>query len=247
MKSFDVNSEAAIQLTAKLGSLHRSAFPSAVRNTLNDAAFQMKKKEILNSAQKNFNTIRSKSLFTGRRVVVKKANGWDVNVLKSVVGFSDAGDASVRAAVEGLEKQETGGIVNTGSRYLKGSRIKSSNSRKVKRGNYYDRGNVISGRSKRGGTRKSKFVSRMYRSYKEKKPFFMNTMKGNFLVRTVSFRKIKGNKIKTKLRFLMMSRDKTPVKIKPTRFMSKAGISASIKMPKMFKNNAEFQIKKHLK
>ncbi len=40
----DVNTDSAIQLTAKLERLHRSSFPSAVRNTLNDAAFDMKKK-----------------------------------------------------------------------------------------------------------------------------------------------------------------------------------------------------------
>ena len=43
MIKLDVNTDAAIQLTAKLERLSKSAFPSAVRNTLNEVAFEHKR------------------------------------------------------------------------------------------------------------------------------------------------------------------------------------------------------------
>ena len=47
----NVNTDAVVALTNKLEKLHRSAFPVAVRSTLNSAAFDMKKDTILKSAK----------------------------------------------------------------------------------------------------------------------------------------------------------------------------------------------------
>ena len=43
MATLNVNSTAVIHLTARLERLNNRAFPSAVRATLSDAAFEMKK------------------------------------------------------------------------------------------------------------------------------------------------------------------------------------------------------------
>tara|TARA_B100000953_G_C18034140_1_gene423819 strand:- start:3049 stop:3792 length:744 start_codon:yes stop_codon:yes gene_type:complete len=247
MPTFSVNNKAVIQLTAKLERMHKSAFPSAVRNTLNNAAFDMKQKGILESARKNFTTVRSPSFFK-RMTRVNKASGWNVNRMRSEAGFVNASDPSIRSAVEGMEKQEFGGIVNDGARYLKGARTSNSYDRKVRRKNYYDRSKVITGRNRGRGTRKSKFVSRMYRSKKSKKPFFMNTMRGNFLVEVRSIRRNKrSGKIKASLKFLMMSRDKTPVNISRTRFISKAAIKESKSLARNYEKNANYQFKKFTK
>jgi hypothetical protein len=98
----DVNTDASIQLTAKLEKLHRSAFPSAVRNTLNDVAFESKKL-IPQKASSEF-TIRQKNLFK-RMSLVEKAQGWNINNMVSKVGI----DGTKGSLSEGLEKQETGG------------------------------------------------------------------------------------------------------------------------------------------
>lgn len=98
----NVNTDASIQLTAKLEKLHKSAFPSAVRNTLNDVAFETKKL-IPKKAEGNF-TIRQKNLFK-RMSLVQKAQGWNVNGMSSKVGL----DGSKGSLSDGLEKQETGG------------------------------------------------------------------------------------------------------------------------------------------
>jgi hypothetical protein len=117
----DVNTDASIQLTAKLEKLHRSAFPSAVRNTLNDVAFETKKL-IPQKAEGNF-TIRQKNLFK-RMSIVEKAKGWNLNSMVSKVGI----DGSKGGLSDGLEKQETGGN-------LKGRKLTPHNMGRIS-GNY---------------------------------------------------------------------------------------------------------------
>lgn len=99
----DVNIDGAIQLTARLERLNRSAFPVAVRSTLNDMAFEAKK-NIPNQANQKF-TIRQENLFK-RFSGVKKATGYDLNNMKASVGLIDNGKPKL---VKGLAMQETGG------------------------------------------------------------------------------------------------------------------------------------------
>ena len=73
---FNVNTDATIALTARLERLNKSAFPSSVRSTLNDAAFEMKKKNILVSAKKNME-VRNPSFFR-KFTGVKRESGFDV-------------------------------------------------------------------------------------------------------------------------------------------------------------------------
>lgn len=246
MPDFDVNTDAVVVHAAKLESLHKSAFPSAIRNTLNDASFSMKKDGLLVSAKDNFRNLRQPRFFK-RYTAVQKASGFNVDKMKSIVGFLKPSNSAARRAIEGLKKHQFGGVIDDGSRYLKAARISSNYSKRVSRRNYYDKSKVITGRSKRRGTRKSKFVARMYRSKKENKPFFMNAMRGNFLAKTTSFRKTKNGDLKIKTKFLMMSRNKTPVTIKRNRFVSKAARREAMKMESYFRKNAEFQIKKYMK
>lgn len=123
----NVNTDAAIQLTAKLEKLHRSAFPSAVRNTLNDLAFEAKK-QIPLEANDQF-TIRQKNLFN-RFSIVEKASGFNVGSMVSKVGIDGS---KLTTIAEGLEKQETGGTI-TGSKLIPNdkARISGSYAKKVK-------------------------------------------------------------------------------------------------------------------
>lgn len=242
----DVNTNAAISLTAKLERLGKSGFPSAVRNTLNDSGFDMKRNTLLKSAKENFPGLKSPTFFK-KYTGVNKAQGFNVRTMKAVVGFLNASDPTVRRAIEGMEKQEFGGIIDDGLRYLKfsrGNRIKG----KVQAKNYYDKSKVISGKSKRKGTIKSKFVARMYRAYKENKPFFMNTSKGNFLVTVKSLSSSReSGKLDIKLNFLMMDRRIKKSKIRRTNFNREAAELTVPKMDAFYKKNAEYQFKKYLK
>lgn len=236
-----VNTTASNHLTDRLKMLHRSGFPSAVRNTLNDAAFDMKKTTILKSAKENFKV--KQPTFFKKHTGAEKAKGFNLQSMKAVVGFLDASDKKVRAAISGMEKQEYGGTIDDGLRYLKYSRG-GGISRKVQKKNYYDSSKVVTGRSRRGGTRKSKFVARMFRALKEDKSFFMNTMKGNFLVSVKSASSTIDGKLDFKLNFLMMDRRIKKSKIKKTQFNKEASIMTINKMDEFYKKNAEYQFRK---
>lgn len=237
------DTKAAREHTKALLSLKRSAFPSAIRNTLNDAAFDMKRKTIQQSTQKNFK-VRNKTFFK-KYSGVEKAQGFNVSNMRSLVGYN-ASDSKVRTAIENLQKQETGGVIDDGRRYLKASRG-GNLGRLVQRRNYYDKSKVVTGQNRgRGGTRKSKFVARMFRAQKENKPMFLNTMKGNYLAVVKSGGRRKGG-IKFRLEFLTMDRSIKSSKIKATHFNKEAAEITRRKMNDFYVNNAEFQIKKAMK
>lgn len=250
MVKLDVNTDASIQLTAKLEKLHKSAFPSAVRNTLNELAFDMKKKEIPGSFKTSFKRKRGTLPFVKKLIQIDKASGFNLNNMKSIVGFLNPSNKVDKRFVEGLVKQEDGGIINDGLRYLKSARGGKKNG-KVQSENFYDKSKVISGRSKAGrgkGTRKSKFVARAYRAMKENKPMFLNTMKGNFLVKvnTVSSN-FKSKKLKFNFQFIAMDRVKKKTNLKSRHFVENAAIKESKNIEKFYKGQSEFQYKKYFK
>ena len=71
MAIFDVNNKEVIKFTAKLERLHRSSFPSAVRNTLNEAAFNMKKTGLIDSAKKSFQQLGAQLFSRNFRWLIK--------------------------------------------------------------------------------------------------------------------------------------------------------------------------------
>lgn len=246
-KVIKIDSSELKRYEKKLNDLHRSAFPNAIRSTLNDAAFEMKKNNLHTSAAKNFKHTRSKSFFK-KFSGVKKAKGWDINKMYSEIGMLDMGNKSARKAVENMKLHEIGGVIDDGSQYLKGSRVSESYSKLVRKVNYYDKNRVVSGRSslRNGkGTRKSKFVARAYRSLKEGKPIFMNSMKGNILVQVHNIQHRNKKKVRIKSTLLMKERDS--VKITPNKFITKAAGVTQKDIPLNFQKNAEYQIKKRMK
>jgi hypothetical protein len=235
----DVNSVELIKYSDKLEYLSKKALGYAIKNTLNNAAFDMKKKTILKSAEQNFDGFKSPNFFK-KYTGVSKATESNINQMTAMVGIVPSSNSKVKKALDGLEKQEFGGD-SDGFSYLKDARAGSKLDRYVSNKKYYDKENVISGRSKGKSTRKSAFVARAYRAHKEGKTMFMNNLKGNFLAEVKSFRKTKkGLKIKTKL--LMKERENT--KIKPTKFMSEAGEESQMKMPQYYIKEAGEQIKR---
>lgn len=243
MGIINVNNDKVIEFTDKLEQLHRSAFPSAVRNTINDAAFDMKRREILRSAKSNFNRVKSPTFFR-KFTQVNKASGFNVKTMESVVGFSNSNDPKIRRVISGMKKQEFGGRINDGSRYLKASRGGRINS-KVKQQNYFSKQKLLKGSTK---TRGKDLVAKAYQSASTGKSFSLNTRKGNFIVRTKKFSSNRrSRRTSFKLDFLMMDRSKSPSLIKGTRFIKEAGVSSSMKINSFYVKNAEFQIKKNFK
>lgn len=174
----DINTNEAIKLTAKLERLHRSALPSAIRNTLNQTAFNAKK-EVPKIASNNF-TIRQANLFK-RSVLVGKASGFNVNTMASKVGI----DGSMKTLSDGLEKQETGGNL-VGSKLVAHnlSRISSSASKKVKKKNYIQNiSNVGTARKRVKGSKYFRIKSTIFERTSAKKITPLYTVKKSRVTR----------------------------------------------------------------
>lgn len=242
----NVNTDATIILTAKLERLNKSAFPSSVRSTLNDAAFEMKGKNILESAKKNM-TVRNPSFFR-KFTGVKRATGFDVGSMYSEVGFknTDPNPLKGRKAIEGMEHNEVGGSDNTGAMYLPKARTSNSSKRLVRKKARFDKSNLSKGRvrSKNRVTNTMKMIS----SFEEKKPTFIETKKGKFLVQVTKVdHDYARNKPIFKVDFLMRNRKKHIAKAKATHFNKEAAIKTSKQIEKFYLKNATYQFNKVLK
>lgn len=233
----NVNTDAAIILTAKLERLNKSAFTSAVRSTLSDAAFEMKKSNILDSAKKNM-TVRNPAFFK-RYTGVKRANGFNVNSMYSEVGFQDRGQSSAKKAInKGMESNEVGGRDDEGGMYIGKSRGARG---LVKRNARFDKSKVLKGKSKSN-------IARMYASAKAKKQVFINTSKGRFLVQVKSFeRGVGGGSPEIKVDFLMRHRKQHVANAKATHFNKEAALKTQKQMDDFYLKNATFQFNKVLK
>jgi len=108
--TFHIDSSACIRHAYLLDQIGKSAIPVAVRQTLNQAAFDTKKR-----VQDN-----SKNPFIHRRLTffkasssVNPAKGLDVNTMQSEVGFTPNPLKKTRNdhSVQDLEQQENGGLI----------------------------------------------------------------------------------------------------------------------------------------
>lgn len=111
----DVNDRSIVDMTDKLEQMHKSAFPSAARETLNSAVFYMKgakgKEGVATKyAQKRMEQ-RDKRFW---KVIsrARKAKGFDMAKMEAVFGFTDDKlRGQNNYSVEDLEEQEGGGVI----------------------------------------------------------------------------------------------------------------------------------------
>lgn len=110
---FNINTDAAVKFTNTLEKLAKSALPVAVRETLNNAAFDVKGVTMPESAQKEF-VNRTKKFFKANSKV-ERANGFDLKTMQASVGFYEnrLQNQSTNYAVKDLEEQEVGGTIES--------------------------------------------------------------------------------------------------------------------------------------
>ena len=242
----NVNTDATILLTAKLERLNKSAFPSAVRSTLNDAAFEMKQVNILDSARRNM-TVRNPSFFR-KFTGVNRAQGFNVYAMQSEVGFvnTDPNKIKGKKAIEGMEHNEVGGADATGAMYLPKSRTSGNANRLVKRGARFAKGKIATGTSSKMRTKKLNFVANAYASAQQKKPTFIETSKGKFLVQVTKFSS-DHKKLNIKMDFLMRSRKQHVAHAKATHFNKEAALKTQKQIEVFYAKNAEYQFQKVLR
>lgn len=108
----NINSDAVVSYTNTLEKLHKSALPVAIRETLNSAAFDVKKNTMPLSAKKSF--IERQPTFFKANSKVDKSTGFNVNTMKSTVGFFENKliNGTTNYSINDLEDQEEGGTIN---------------------------------------------------------------------------------------------------------------------------------------
>lgn len=247
MPSFDINTEAAIKYSADLERLHRSALPSAVRNTLNNAAFETKK-QLPMVASRLFIT-RQKSFFR-RFSTVDKASGFNINSMRSIVGINASVDAEI---AKNLESQEFGGAVQ-GNKLVPHNHARTSKSlnKRVAARNRFNRVKIHdASRAYRAhrGTKKSKFIAAVMSTAKSGKNHMMikNGNRGMVYEVTSVSQNVRTGKVNFKIKKLYSVRSNKTHRVKASGFMMKSSKIASSKINDFYRENAEFQIKKFMK
>ncbi len=236
-----------VGLTVKLNSLSRSAFPVAVRQTLNDAAFDVKQKTLDTSATKNF--IRRSPNFFKRFSGVNKATGFSVSAMRAEVGMTAMGQSTAQTAIDHMNQQEGGGGIKGGIDYLKGSRG-GSNLRKVAKSNYLKKSNVLTGPYRRKGTAKSNFIASAYAALKTGKLMKFKAASGKIFFSQVTNMSTvaKGrNKGKMTIKSKLVIQERGGITVKATHFSREAAMMTYAKLPSFYQAQAEKQFTKMLK
>ena len=238
--AFELNTDEVKKFANKLGSLHRSAYPSAVRATLNGAAFDVKQRSLIVSAKQNF-VERSPNFFKANSKV-NMASGFDVDNMKSMVGMVSLKGNNY--AVDDLEQQEHGGtITNKSFIAMKPARSGKNTNRNVQKKNRISAINSMVKASKsRGSNEGQRFIKASIHAgvgghvLSEKGILWRIDQ----IMKKDGRTKIKGTPIYS----VEKGRD---IKVKATHFMETAAVSSSKKMPAIFNKEAEFQFEKHLR
>ncbi len=239
----DINADANVAIALKLEMMSRSAFPVAIRQTLNAAAFDMKTKTLQESANRNF--IKRSPNFFKTFSKVNKATGFNVKTMNSIVGLTAHGVQSAETAVKNMNQQEAGGKITKGIDYLKAAR-NGSNRRRVQKANYFKVNSFLTGPSIRR-TKSSQYVAEAYMAMKTGSLIKYKARSGKeFFAKVVGISSsIKRRTLNIKTKLLYESRG--TVKIKATHFVREAAVVTHNKMPEFFRIEAEKQFARYWK
>jgi hypothetical protein len=234
-----VDDTAIRDLTKKLSELRRSAFPVAVRQTLNSAAFDVKQKTMPRTSSDAF-THRKPNFFkaTSR---AEQAKGFNVDSMFSATGFR--GD---QQAVEDLEAQEQGGSIEGRSFIAMDSARKGKDRRKMVKANARLKAikDIKDAKKATGKTEGERFVKSVIHAGKG--GHVLAEYKGRqILWRVNSLTRTANGQFKlTPLYSYQKGRD---VKVDDTKFMEKATQETAKKIPAFYTDAAKKQIAKYLK
>lgn len=232
----NVNTDAVVKFSHELEKLHKSAFPVTVRKTLNDAALDVKRNTMIQSSKESFIN-RSPNFFKSNSKV-NFASGFNVNSMKSEVGFFQKRSFGNDFSVNDLEQQEQGGKIGGKSFIPLDNARKGGKSTNVKAAHRITKiGNVIR-QSRMRGTKAQTFVKAVNKAGRGGH-FIGGVQRGkNTLYKVLSLKKSGSFTLKP----LYDYRRNRSVKVKSTGFMRRASMQSSMKMEKMYIANAKERI-----
>ena len=237
--AFNVDTDAVIDFTNRLETLTRSAFPAAVRETLNSLAFDVKQGTMPKEAEQAFES-RKKNFFK-KSSRVNMARGFEVDHMQSEVGFLPFPDSE--QAVENLNEQERGGTIE-GRAFIPidSARVSKSNKRLVSKKNRISSiRNIANIKNARGASKGQRII----------KTVFHAGEKGHVLIGETLFRVEKltrgSGRTKFKLKALYNYKKGRSVKVKATHFMEKSAVKSSLKANDFYIKAGQKQFERHFK
>ncbi len=255
----NVNTDENVILANKLEKLHRSAFPVAVRQALDSAAFDMKKDTLLSSAKKSFQNRHPGNVWrTFSRV--NKSKGFDIDKFGSEVGFRDLPRSDF---AENQDEQERGGKIDGRSFIpLDEARSGSGQVKKKYRLNrlssktFVDAKRVKTRGAKGGGKatlrdRKQPFVTAAITARKQfgNDAFVLSQFESNGSRILYHIKKAKnvGGKLILDYTPIYSVKSGRNVNVDKTNYLQVAGKKSVKKLPKFFQKAGERQIERALK
>lgn len=228
MSRLNVNIDEVIEHTVRLEKINRSAFPVAVRQSLNDAAFDHKQRTLPAAYRSEFTERNKGTIRAFSRVQVAK--GFSVNKMRSISGIVKSG----RDVTDGLARQESGGSVDRRLIPADSARVSGQNNRSVKSRN---RLKVIGNLNKRGIQRGD--TKNLVKSVnKVGKGGIVKYADVQFLVQNIA----KNGRFK--LIPLYSDVPGRKVKISATRFVSESALITGSKIKFFYIKRAEARIKR---
>ncbi len=239
MLQLNVDTDKVIKFTNQLEKLNKTAFPNAVRNTLNSAAFDVKKVTLQKSADRNFEKRQPNFFKANSRVEVAK--GMNIESMEAIVGMRDL--TGNNYAVKDLEQQERGGTIDGKSFIpMDPSRTGKSSKKLVqKRNRISGIKNIVSaskGKAKSAGGRLIESAA------KAGIGGHVLSEKG-ILFRVDSLKRNRKGMIK--MTPLYSYKSGRSVKVQPTHFMQEAANESGAKLERFYMVNANREFKKVFK
>lgn len=233
----NVNNTEVKRFSDRLRKMHKSDMPLAVRGTLNDLAFDVKKNTLLPGADKFF-ILRNPSFFK-RYSGVQKATGFNINSMRSEVGIIPGSSTAARQ----LTRQEYGGTIPKRSMiYINTARVGGSKSKIVRKSNYMNAKKIVRGQPNRVRSKKSQFVADAFVANKYN--LFLLTENTLFDVKGIKFGKGKTRKVFVRLNPIADYEKNRSVSVKSTYFLRKASQVTYQKQTSFFLNNAKRRFQK---
>ncbi len=224
------------KVTRALEGLHKSAFPVAARQTLNDLAFDAKKSQLIKTANDVF-TLRSKAFFR-KFSRVDKAKGLVVGKMTSKMGM-------IGKETENFHEQEVGGSVERPVIPTDKARVSSNPAKRVRKKDYLSSKKSIKSNSIRNirRSKKSQFVANAF--YSKKNNLLLRHE--DILFRVDRINKNSKGKIKIKMTPLYSVKGVRRVTVQETKFIEKTALKSWTKLNRFYAKNANQRFKKYIK
>lgn len=231
----DVNAKDMVVFANKLEKMSKSALPVAVRSALNSTAFDVKQNTMPKKAVREF-VQRDKNFFKANSRV-DMARGFDVNNMKSTVGFISRNGKN--QAVEDLEKQEYGGAIKGRSFIpLDQARAGNVNRGKVRAGSRISKMRIVRQRAMKSKSKGGRFAVAMKTAGVG--GFVLG--ENGILWRVNSLDRDKNGRYK--ITGVFSFKKGRSVRVDRTNFMREASTQSSRKMEDFFVKEAKRQITK---